>query len=190
VQATFDLVAAEPSYGAIFDAELTDYYGWTIPKAGQLLVGAAFPAGRGVSARFDELVRRLRANGFRLGREVSRSACAIARPKTPGQLLVGRGRIVLVGEAAGFISPSSAEGISFALRSGADLAHAASCGLEGVAPRYLSAAWPLALRVGTKAAKASAIYGPATRRLVMRSGIGSIATQPSTLGTPQFAPNR
>jgi geranylgeranyl diphosphate/geranylgeranyl-bacteriochlorophyllide a reductase len=190
VQATYDLVSAEPSYGAIFDAELTDYYGWTIPKAGQLLVGAAFPAGPGVSARFDEFVNRLGANGFRLGREVSRSACAIARPTAPGQLLVGRGRVVLAGEAAGFISPSSAEGISYALRCGADLAHALEPGIDGVAKRYLAAAWPQAIRVGVKAAKAGAIYGPATRRLVMRSGIGAISAQPGMVSTPQLAGNR
>jgi len=190
VQATFDLVSAERSYGAIFDAELTDYYGWTIPKAGQLLVGAAFSAGDGVTTRFDEFVRRLEDNGYRLGREVTRSASAIARPTAPGHLLVGRGRILLAGEAAGFISPSSAEGISYALRSGADLAHGLSGGIEGAPQRYLNAAWPLAIRVGVKAAKASAIYGPTSRRLVMRSGIGAIVAPQGTLSSAQFAHNR
>ena len=174
IQATFDLSASEPFYGAIFDERLTDFYGWTIPKAGTMVVGGAFPVGPGTMARFDELVARLREVGFRFGREANRTAAAISRPTRPGQLLAGRGRVLLVGEAAGFISPSSAEGISYALRSGSDLAGALRGGIEAPAERYIAAARPLALRVGMKAAKSGAIYGPATRRFIMRSGLGAI----------------
>lgn len=179
VQAVFDVGSADPFYGAIFDEALTDFYGWTIPKGGTVAVGAAFPVGAGVPARFDEFVDKLRASGFRFGRELRRGAAAISRPTRPGHLFVGRGRVLLAGEAAGFISPSSAEGISYALRSGADLAGALAPSLEGAMSRYVSAAWPLALRVGVKAAKGSAIYGAATRRLVMRSGLGALPTSRS-----------
>jgi flavin-dependent dehydrogenase len=176
VQAVFDVGSADPFYGAIFDEALTDFYGWTIPKGGTVAVGAAFPVGAGVPARFDEFVHKLRDSGFRFGRELRRGAAAISRPTRPGHLFVGRGRVLLAGEAAGFISPSSAEGISYALRSGADLAGALAPSLECAMSRYVSAAWPLALRVGVKAAKGGAIYGAATRRLVMRSGLGALPT--------------
>jgi geranylgeranyl diphosphate/geranylgeranyl-bacteriochlorophyllide a reductase len=174
IQAVFDAGASDPFYGAVFDESLTDFYGWTIPKGNTVAVGAAFPAGPGVSERFDTLVDKLRASGFRFGREVRRGAAQIARPTRPGHLFVGRGRVLLTGEAAGFISPSSAEGISYALRSGADLSHALAGGIEGAAARYVSAAWPLALRVGVKSAKSGAIYGAGVRRLVMRSGLGAL----------------
>ena len=105
---------------------------------------------------------------------MSRSAARLSRPTRPGHLLIGRGRVLLAGEAAGFISPSSAEGISYALRSGADLAGALVPGIEGVGERYLRAAWPLALRVGWKAAKGSAIYAAAVRPLLMKSAVGAI----------------
>ena len=85
------------------------------------------------------------------------------------------------GEAAGFISPSSAEGISYALRSAAHLAGALEPGLEGAGARYASAALPLAIRVGLKAVKASAIYGVSVRRAVMRSGLGALPDRPSRL---------
>jgi flavin-dependent dehydrogenase len=89
--------------------------------------------------------------------------------------------VLLAGEAAGFISPSSAEGISFALASAARLADACERGLEGAGARYVERAMPLALRVGVKAAKGSAIYGAAVRRTIMASGIGSIP-QEAALG--------
>jgi flavin-dependent dehydrogenase len=174
VQATFDMGAADPFYGAIFDETLTDFYGWTIPKGGTVAVGAAFPVGPGVPQRFDEFVGKLRESGFRFGRELGRGAAAISRPTRPGHLFAGRGRLLLTGEAAGFISPSSAEGISYALRSGADLAAGLDAGISDAASRYVAAAWPLALKVGVKAAKGGAIYGAGMRRLIMRSGVGAL----------------
>jgi geranylgeranyl diphosphate/geranylgeranyl-bacteriochlorophyllide a reductase len=176
LQAAFDAGPADGYYGAIFDESLTDFYGWTIPKGGVLHVGAAFPTGPGTPARFDELIAKLRSAGYRFGRELSRSAAQIARPTRPGHLFAGTGRTLLVGEAAGFISPSSAEGISYALRSAAYLAEALEPGLEGAGRRYVSAAVPLALNVGVKAAKSGAIYGAGVRRLIMRSGFGALPT--------------
>jgi flavin-dependent dehydrogenase len=82
--------------------------------------------------------------------------------------------VLLAGEAAGFISPSSAEGISYALRSGAALAGALASGIAGADARYRTAMLPLALEIGVKSLKSSAIYGTATRRLIMRSGLGAM----------------
>ena len=186
IQAAYDSSPGDPFYGAVFDASLTDFYGWTIPKGGRLLVGCAFPSGPGVTKRFEELVGKMRAGGFRFGREVSRSAAAISRPSRVSHLFAGTGRVLLVGEAAGFISPSSAEGISYALRSAADLAGAVEPGIEGAAERYARAALPLAVKVGLKAAKGTAIYGATVRRLIMSSGLGALPPAgtgvPATLG--------
>ena len=184
IQGEFEPGSADPHYGAIFSEAHTDYYGWTIPKGGRLLVGAAFPAGSGPARRFDAFAETLRGHGFSFGREIRREGAAVLRPTAPGQLFVGHGNVLLAGEAAGFISPSSAEGISYALRSGAELARSLAGGLDGAAERYLSAAWPLALKVGAKAAKASAIYGPAMRRLIMRTGVSAIRPQAG----PELAP--
>jgi geranylgeranyl diphosphate/geranylgeranyl-bacteriochlorophyllide a reductase len=184
IQATFDALGTDASYGAIFDETLTDFYGWTIPKDGSMLVGAAFPSGPGLGARFDEFVGRLRDTGFRFGGERSRTSAAISRPTRPDHLYAGVGNTLLVGEAAGFISPSSAEGISYALRSAAYLAEAIESGLIGVGARYTSAALPLALNVGLKAVKGSAIYGAGVRRLVMRSGVGALSAGGAGLSVP------
>jgi flavin-dependent dehydrogenase len=184
IQAEYETSSGDASYGAIFDASLTDFYGWTIPKGDSLLVGAAFPARPGVSADFDTLVDRLRASGMRFGTRLGLSSAMISRPTSLLQLCPGSGGVLLAGEAAGFISPSSAEGISYALRSAAALAKALEHGLDGADSRYRAASWPLALDVGVKALKSSAIYGEVTRRLIMRSGVGAMPARVRTSGVP------
>jgi len=185
MQAAFESVAAEPFYGAIFDERLTDYYGWTIPKGGELVIGAAFPSGADAGVRFDALVERLHHNGARFGGELSRRAAQIVRPAGLGDLVTGHGGVLLVGEAAGFISPSSGEGISYALASAATLAQALRPGLSAAESRYRLACTPIAARVCAKRVKSSAIYGPTTRRLIMRSGLGAIV--PSATGWRAYA---
>jgi len=184
IQAEYGLAKADPYYGAIFDAGMTDFYGWTIPKGDRLVVGAAFRAGDGYAARFDDFVTRLHTSGFRFAEEIARSSAAIARPNSLMQLCPGSGRVLLAGEAAGFISPSSAEGISYALTSAAALANALEPGLAGADVRYRAGTWPIALKLAGKAAKASAIYGVWTRRLIMRSGLGSIPSERPPMPVP------
>ncbi len=174
IQAEFGIGAFDAHYGALFDSRLTDYYGWTIPKGDRLLVGAAFESSSRIAERFSAMVDGARESGFGFGEEIVRSSAQIARPSSLLELCPGSGSILLAGEAAGFISPSSAEGISFALRSAAALAGALEPGLIGADARYRAAAWPLALTVQAKALKGSAIYGRVTRRAIMRSGFGSI----------------
>jgi flavin-dependent dehydrogenase len=174
IQARFSHSNAEPYFGAYFDSAITDFYGWTVPKGDDLIVGLALPCDTPSEPGFDAFVDELRARNLVDGRESSREAALICRPTLPWHLLLGYRRILLVGEAAGFMSPSSAEGISYALRSGANLARAFAFGPEAVAERYVASSWPLAARVGVKAAKGWAIYAPPTRRLLMRSGIAAL----------------
>jgi len=83
--------------------------------------------------------------------------------------------VVLVGEAAGLVSPSSAEGISFALESGAALA---AGGVTGAAARYRAAAAPLRRKVLSKVLKGALLYRPSLRNLVLASGIGAVPVGP------------
>lgn len=180
VQAAFETEPGEPCYGAIFDRGLTDFYGWTVPKDDRILVGVALPPGPGAAQRFERFVERTRLDGFSIGDEIGRTARRIVRPSNPWQLVGGHGAVALVGEAAGLISPSSAEGISYALRSSAALAAAAGVGLDGALERYRAIARPVAFEVVGKMARSRVIHGALARRAVMRSGIGAI--QPGDLG--------
>jgi len=172
IQAIYAAEWMEPHYGAFFDRRLTDFYGWTIPRGHTMVVGAAFPAGK--SGHFAEYVDRLREHGVMLGTEISRSGSPIARPSNPLHIALGTPEAVLVGEAAGLISPSSAEGISYALRSGAALAEALEYGVQGVAGRYRSTASPLVAEVCTKIVKSSIVHHGVTRRIALRTGLGSM----------------
>ena len=80
----------------------------------------------------------------------------------------------LVGEAAGFISPSSLEGISSALLSGAVLAQTLNEGGGSTAKKYRRRTRGLRLRLALKNAKCPALYWPFLRKIVMASGIASI----------------
>ena len=131
VQAAFAGVTRTPFYGAVFDPSLTDFYGWTIPKGGVTLAGIAVPAGQGARETFESFVTQARAAGLCAGDELYRQAATIARPRRVSDLLCGERGVALVGEAAGFVSPSSGEGISFALRSARLLAEALEPGLDG-----------------------------------------------------------
>jgi len=125
-------------YTGIFDSALTDFYMWTIPKNGQLILGGAFPQenrdtsqeNRGqspqpnASAAMQTIVQKLASLGLRVGTPVKREAGQIFRPLRQSSLCFGDAQVILTGEASGLISPCSAEGISGALASAFSLAEA------------------------------------------------------------------
>ena len=162
-----------PCYWALFDPEVTDFYSWMIPKDGMLLVGTAVPVGTRPAARLELLKRRLGQWGFSLGRPVHRCGALMHRP-AGGQIRLEAGGALLVGEAAGWISPSSGEGISYALASAAVLARAIRQCPADPLPRYRDLSRPLRLKLRLKAAKSAILCRPTIRRLIMRCGIGSI----------------
>ncbi len=78
---------------------------------------------------------------------------------------------MLAGEAAGLVSPSSGEGISFALESGAAAGRAAGYNRDGPgapATAYRKAFIPLARKVMVKTVKARIIRSPAAREWALR----------------------
>ncbi len=163
-----------PYYGAIFDPAVTDFYGWTIPKGEHLLIGAALAPGRQAGVRFAIFKRRLRELGLGSGRLVRREGTRLLRPRHPGELCLGRGRIALIGEAAGWVSPSSAEGYSYAFASARHLAGALAPGISGAIDRYRRATRGLAANILGKSIKSQLMYSAWTRRLVMASGLSSV----------------
>lgn len=171
IQEWFEATRPEACYTALFDRALTDFYGWAIPKAGRVVVGAALQPGAGAPARFAGVVERLRAAGLPLGRALGREGTWLERPRRAGHFFTGAGRVALLGEAAGLVSPSSAEGISFALRSAASLAAALERGPAGWPARYRAATGPLRRALLWKTLKAPVLYAPPLRRLVMASGL-------------------
>ena len=174
IQEWFDCDHPLPYFSAIFDPEVTDYYSWAIPKQNSLLVGSALLPGPGCRARFELLKRKLGEFGLQLGRSVRTEAATLLRPTNPGQVCTGGNGIGLIGEAAGWISPSSAEGMSYAFRSAIIMADALQGGLEGSPRRYRRKAARLKRNILLKNVKSCFIYGPWLRKMIMLSGFGSM----------------
>jgi 2-polyprenyl-6-methoxyphenol hydroxylase-like FAD-dependent oxidoreductase len=187
----FECGAREPHYGAIFAPRLTDFYLWTVPKPDGLHFGGAFRPGRGVAACFDEAVDVARGAGVPLGRELVRHAAPLLRPSGPSQLRLCGDRAVLLGEAAGLISPSSGEGVSYALRSAAAMSDALAGGLTGAVDRYRLAVAPVALDVCLRMGKSAVIHGALPRRFIRASGAGAVRTVRTQVAQPAgIAPSR
>lgn len=162
-------------YGAIFCREVTDFYAWTIPKGEVLLLGCALRAGREAPQRFGRLKELLEGQGLDLGRPRAREAAWLQRPGLGRASWTGRGRLALVGEAAGFISPSSAEGFSYAFRSALALAEALQDGPEGPwQARYRAKTAALRANLAFKSLKSPFMYHPLLRGLIMASGLMAI----------------
>jgi geranylgeranyl reductase family protein len=90
-------------------------YAWVFPKGDSLTVGVIAERGRPDSTR-DYLRAFVRAQGLDRQRVLHDSG-HLTRCRAPGSPL-GRGRILLAGDAAGLLEPWTREGISFAARSG------------------------------------------------------------------------
>lgn len=185
VQEWFEARRADPCFTAVFDPTATDFYGWAIPKGDHLVVGAALRRGPDALGRFDALVETLRRAGVRLGRSSGREGTLLHRPLRPSHLLTGGGRVALAGEAAGLVSPSSAEGVSSALRSAAALAAALAPGDDGWAERYRRNTAPLRRGLLLKVLKGALLSRPALRGAVMAAGLGAIP-----VGEPPEAADR
>lgn len=98
----------DPAYG----------YGYIVPKGDVAIVGSVFfPGTKGIPAMHE---RALEVFGQRypLGASVRREAGLAIQVRSLDDVVSGEGRVLIAGEAAGIMSPSSGEGISFALNSG------------------------------------------------------------------------
>lgn len=161
-----------PYYSAIFDASITDYYGWTISKNDELLVGIALKKDEFASEKYKAFKSLLHEKGYELSNRTKREGSFIYRPKSPSDVCTGKGHVYLVGEAAGFISPSSAEGYSYAFRSGYALAKAMeadSSQKKLCHPLYEKRIKTLKTNIFLKTLKSPAMYNPIVRKIAMGS---------------------
>lgn len=174
VQEWFEAAGNQNYYGAIFDDEITDFYSWTIPKENSVILGAALRIGSDVHGKFEMLKRRLKDYGYNFDKSLGRNGSYLYRPVKTEQICPGGRRTALIGEAAGFISPSSAEGMSYAFRSSLALAKALENGPEGIDMSYRKNLKPLIRNIFIKNMKSPAMYNPILRKYAMESGFFSI----------------
>lgn len=162
-------------FGAIFDKEVTDFYSWVIPKGEYILLGSALKNDKDAIAKFELLKKKIRREKlFDLDEKVRRNGAFINRTMKPSQILLGKDRVFLIGEAAGLISPSSAEGISYAFRSAMYLVNAFNNSNHNILKLYKHKVLKLKMNILLKNIKSPAMYNPILRKYAMKSNLLSI----------------
>ncbi|KUO59477.1 MAG: oxidoreductase [Gracilibacter sp. BRH_c7a] len=161
-------------YSAIFDSEITDFYSWTIPKEDYLILGSALLPNDNPNERFELLKQKLKGYDFDIGECVKRNGAYILRPDRTKHIFLGNGRVALIGEAAGWISPTSAEGLSYAFRSATALAHSMKASPQNIIEHYYNKTKSLRLNILSKNLKAPFMYNKNIRRNVLQSGLLSM----------------
>ena len=162
-----------PFYSCIFDSDITDSYCWSISKDGYFILGGAFPKHVGKQG-FVLLKEKLKNQGFSLGDAIKTEGCLVSMPRGIRDFCVGKGGAFLIGEAGGFISPSSLEGISYALNSAHELAKVFNSGNANHAWKFHMKLMPMKIRLLLKYLKSPFMYRPLLRKLVMKTGLSSI----------------
>jgi flavin-dependent dehydrogenase len=171
IQQVFSASNVKPLYASLFDHTLTDSYGWGLVKDDELIFGAALPL---LDSRknFELLKDRSDPYGFDLKNPKITEACLVNSPQSIKEIECGSDNIFLIGEAAGFISPSSLEGISYAMDSALALAEAMKT--KNVIRSYKSKCRKIKVKILLKQLKSIVLYTPFLRKLVMISKIDSI----------------
>ncbi len=173
IQQWFEDKHKKPFYSCIFDPEVTDCYSWGLSKNGKFIFGGAFPIKNG-REKFELLKEKVKPYGFQLENPIKTEACLVLRPANPFEFCCGEKNAFLIGEAAGFISPSSLEGMSYAFESAYILSEIFNKKKFFLNYEYKKSTIPIKIKLATKLLKNPFMYNPILRAIVMKSSFQSI----------------
>ncbi|POU72869.1 colicin M resistance protein CbrA [Leclercia sp. LSNIH6] len=162
-----------PFYSCIFDNDVTDCYSWSISKDGFFIFGGAYPMKDG-KQRFDTLTRKMADFYYTFGEPIKTEKCTVLFPSHWQDFVGGKENAFLIGEAAGFISASSLEGISYALDSAELLASVLLKSFEEKHHAYWRATRMLRIKLFGKILKSRLLTARTTRKWIMKSGLAHI----------------
>lgn len=175
IQQWFNEEHSNPFYSCIFDNKLTNCYAWSISKDGYFIFGGAFPK-KTANEHFELLKEKLTKQGFIFGTPIKTEKCLVVYPNRFRDFYTGNENIFLIGEAAGFISASSLEGISYALDSAEILSKILNNNHPKPNASYYQKTIQLRLKLYSKIVKAKILTTPLWRKLIMKSKIQHINT--------------
>ncbi|RJQ53648.1 MAG: hypothetical protein C4521_07200 [Actinobacteria bacterium] len=128
-------------------------YTYTVPKGDAVLVGSVFyPGATGQKGTHDAVLGRL-SERVEFGKRLKRESAAALQVRSRKDIFLGRGNVLLAGEAAGFISPTSGEGISYALTTGDTCGRAIASNGHGGLAGYERLIEPAVKNISRKARK-------------------------------------
>lgn len=174
IQQWFDEKHSTPFYSCIFDNEITNCYAWSISKDSHFIFGGAFPK-KEANEKFEQLKHKLEQRGFIFGSPIKTEKCPVIYPQRWRDFHVGNEQIFLIGEAAGFISASSLEGISYSFDSAEILSKILNKEIKNPNKAYYQKTIPLRLKLCSKIFKAKILTTPFLRKMIMKSNISHIA---------------
>ena len=166
-----------PYYSCVFDSKTSESCSWTIHKGDHIIFGGAFKR-QGCREAFERQKSRLEAFlGNSFGDAMKTEACLVSSPRSLKDFCTGKENVFLLGEAAGFISASSFEGLSSAMFSGKMLGDAFALGgtFSDIQRRYKKSTRTLKCKLLLKSVKRIFLCTPFTRWMIMKSGIQSIS---------------
>jgi flavin-dependent dehydrogenase len=121
--------------------------------------------------KFELLKKKLHDHGFWSAKTFKKHAALLLRPVKMNQPCNGKGDIALIGEAAGWISPSSAEGLSYAFKSAEIMADVLKQGTDNMLKRYNKRTRKMRFNILLKNLKSPFMYSPWLRHKVMSLGL-------------------
>ncbi len=160
-----------PYMFSLFDSRVSDYYSWGIQKGDTLIIGSAINEKNKAKEKFEILLDDLYELGFILGDEIKREGSILIRPKKISDIYTGTKLVHSIGEAGGFISPSSSEGISFALRTGRYLAEAINSSFINYRRDYNKSCNKLKKSIFVKEKKSRLMYSKTARKQIIKTGV-------------------
>ena len=179
IQEWYPTTDENPYYSCIFDNATSEGCSWIFFKDSHLVFGGAFDRKNGREG-FEEQKKKLVSLSIVPAHVLAHpdkiEACLVSRPKLLSGVYAGCDGAFLLGEAAGLISPSSFEGISYALLSAEALADAMNSrsGVHSILRSYKKGILPLRAKIDVRCIKRPFMYGKFLRRAVMKSGITAI----------------
>ena len=124
---------------ALFDPSLRGFYNWVNFKDDNLVYGVGSPRGESVTPYLQNLTEYLkRFFGMQIDEVIRKTGCVGTDMGPRGHFVLGRDRVLLVGEAAGFQN-AFGEGISSALATGylaSEAIHQAEISSKAVMPIF------------------------------------------------------
>lgn len=142
-----------PLFDCVYMRGIGDCFGYSyvVPKGAHALVGSVFyPKTKHPHAKHEYVMERLRERMPALGPTADREAAAALYLRSGADVLPGIGRVLMAGEAGGFISPTSGEGISYAVRTGRAAGMAASGPPSSALATYEAAVMDIRREIGRK----------------------------------------
>jgi len=162
-----------PFYSCVFDKKITNSYCWTISKDSYFIIGGAFPV-KNCNAKFEMLKEKIKNRGVTFEKLIKREGCFVYLNKGLFSTCTGKHGAYLTGEAAGMISPSSLEGISYSMESARILAEIINRDLNNIGYKYFMGTLGIRIKLLLKIFKMPFMYNKILRGIIMKAGIKAI----------------